>query len=259
MELHEYYVKEIFRQAGLPVLPGGVAYTPQEARHVATKIGSGPFWVKPQVLLGYSPNKKENPLLKRQLAENADQVLEVSSEILGAHLAGFPVDTPATIQRVYVEQAIPERVLCRFVFRVDFDCQTYTLTIVSEKYEKTLYLKELKLTNEAKKEVLKAMKINDRAVGRLLIDVLEKAYQLFVRYGAMAIELNPIVQGDRTLVVVDGRLIFDPDSLFRFPEIVKCQEIKLGHEQEAQAKKNAFRYTKMGGNIACLTNGIGLG
>ena len=75
----------------------------------------------------------------------------------------------------------------------------------------------------------------------------------------MAVELNPIVQNDKTLVVVDGRLVFDPDSLFRFPEIVKRQETKLGHERESLAKKNAFRYMKMNGNIACLVNGIGLG
>ena len=40
MELHEYYVKEIFRQAGLPVLAGGVAYTPREAKAVADIVSS---------------------------------------------------------------------------------------------------------------------------------------------------------------------------------------------------------------------------
>ena len=259
MELHEYYVKEIFKTAGLPVLLGGVAYTPEEAKNIACQMTSGPFWVKPQVLLGYTPDKKRNLLLEKRLAENSEEVLALTEQILGMHVKGFPADVPATIQRVYIEQAVQKKALCRFVFRVDFDRQTYTLTIVSDKGENTFFLTELKLTSAIKKEILKCMKINDRHIGRLLESVLEKAYRLFIHYGAVAVELNPIVQNDKTLVVVDGRLVFDPDSLFRFPEIVKRQEIKWGHEREALAKKNAFRYTKMCGNIACLVNGIGFG
>lgn len=259
MELHEYYVKEIFRRAGLPVLVGGVAYTPREAQAVANKIGTGPFWIKPLVLLAYSPDKKENPLLEKKLAENSTQVYEFSDFLLGAPLKGFPPDVPATITRVYVEQAIQNKSLCRFVFRVDFNTQSYTLTLISESAEKTFYLKNLKLEAKHKKEILSLMKIHEHSVAKRLWYILQKAYQLFTTYGAVAVELNPIVQNDKTLVVVDGRLVFDPDSLFRFPEIVKCQETKLGHEREALAKKNAFRYTKMGGNIACLTNGTGLG
>ena len=259
MELHEYYVKGIFKKSGIPVLAGGVAYTPAEALAVANKIGSGPFWLKPQVLLGYSPDRKENPLLEKRLLETPDQVQEAADNLLGAQLKVFSSDVSSVINRVYVEQAIQKKSLCRFVFRVDFDHQTYTLTLISERAEKTFYLTDLKLSSKHKKEILSLMKIHDRTITKMLWDVLEKAYRIFIYYGAVAVELNPIVQNDKTLVVVDGRLVFDPDSLFRFPEITKCQEIKLGHEREALAKRNSFRYTKMGGNIACLTNGIGLG
>ena len=259
MELHEYYVKEIFKNAGLPVLSGNVAYTPREAKDVASKIKTGPFWVKPQILLGYSPEKKEDILLEKRLAETPEDVFNSAQKILGTALKGYPADVSSTIQRVYVEQAVQQKSLCRFVFRVDFDSQTYTLTIVSDKFSKTFFLDDLKLTSSVKKEVIKSLKINNHHIKRALENILDKAYWLFTHYGAVAVELNPIVQNDETLVVVDGRLVFDPASLFRFPEITKYQETKLGHEREALAKKNAFRYTKMGGNIACLVNGIGLG
>ena len=124
MELHEYYVKGIFKKSGIPVLAGGVAYTPAEAVAVANKIGSGPFWLKPQVLLGYSPDKKENPLLEKRLLETPDQVQEAADNLLGAQLKVFSSDVSSVINRVYVEQAIQKKSLCRFVFRVDFDHQT---------------------------------------------------------------------------------------------------------------------------------------
>ena len=50
MELQEYHVKHIFRQAGLPVLKGAVAYTPEEAGQVAKKIGKPPYFLKAQWL-----------------------------------------------------------------------------------------------------------------------------------------------------------------------------------------------------------------
>ena len=39
MNLHEYQGKELFARYGLPVLPGQVAGTPEEARDVATSLG----------------------------------------------------------------------------------------------------------------------------------------------------------------------------------------------------------------------------
>ena len=108
MELHEYYVKKIFKDAGLPVLPGGVAYTSQEAMAVASKMKQGPFWVKPQILLGYSPEKKDDILLKKILAETPKDVFNMAEKILGTALRGYPADVSSTIQRVYVEQAVQQ-------------------------------------------------------------------------------------------------------------------------------------------------------
>ena len=39
MNLHEYQAKELFARFGLPVLPGQVASSPEEAREIAASIG----------------------------------------------------------------------------------------------------------------------------------------------------------------------------------------------------------------------------
>jgi succinyl-CoA synthetase beta subunit len=39
MNLHEYQGKELFARFGIPVLPGQVAVTPEEARDIAASIG----------------------------------------------------------------------------------------------------------------------------------------------------------------------------------------------------------------------------
>jgi len=39
LKLHEYQAKEILAKYGIPVPPGKVAFTPEEAREIAREIG----------------------------------------------------------------------------------------------------------------------------------------------------------------------------------------------------------------------------
>ena len=52
MKIHEYQAKELFRKYGVPVPDGGVAFTPEEARDVAQKLGGFPVVVKAQIHAG---------------------------------------------------------------------------------------------------------------------------------------------------------------------------------------------------------------
>ena len=51
MKIHEYQAKELLAQYGLPIPPGHVATTPEEARAAASQIG-GTVVIKAQVLVG---------------------------------------------------------------------------------------------------------------------------------------------------------------------------------------------------------------
>ena len=51
MDLFEYQGRDLFARHGLPVLAGGVAETPQEARAIADRLG-GQVVVKAQVKVG---------------------------------------------------------------------------------------------------------------------------------------------------------------------------------------------------------------
>ena len=165
----------------------------------------------------------------------------------------------STIQRLYIEQSTQLNVYCRLVFRVDFEKSGITFSITKDDQEiLSLPIQNMYLDKNFYSTVCRLLKINNQTIKKEFLNILNKSFQLFLNYGAMALELSPVVLKNNTLIVVDGRLIFDPDSLFRFPELEKRREVKLGHEREALAKKNSFRYTGLGGNIACLSNGIGL-
>src|SRR5262245_15835371 len=85
MNLHEYQAKELFARHGLPVLPGQVAATPEEARDIAASLG-GTVVIKAQVLVG--GRGKAGGV---QLAHAADEAFLKARDILALTIKGLPV------------------------------------------------------------------------------------------------------------------------------------------------------------------------
>ena len=52
MNIHEYQAKELLAKYGVPVQPGGVAYTAAEAQAVAMRLGGTSWAVKAQIHAG---------------------------------------------------------------------------------------------------------------------------------------------------------------------------------------------------------------
>src|SRR5215510_7389740 len=93
MNLHEYQGRELFARYGLPVLPGQVAASPEEARDIAASIG-GTVVIKAQVLVG--GRGKAGGV---KLATTPDEAYEKARDILALTIKGLPV------RKVLVAQA----------------------------------------------------------------------------------------------------------------------------------------------------------
>ena len=262
MELQEYHVKRIFKKAGLPVLRGDVAYSPSEAVAVASKIGKGPYFLKAQVVDG---NSCYGELVRPDTVSNGCACVTDKSAIseTAASLLGHPdwiknVAPLFEIQKLYVEEGAPEAVvLGSLVFRVNFEKQCAFLTLAPANKKTVSFV----LKNGLDTDILtKASVVFGKQFASEMKALLEKTYRLFQNYGAVAVELRPIIQlknGD--LRVIDGRLIFDPNTMHLFPDLVPLIESRVGKEREQIARQNHFRYMGLKGNIACVVNGIGLG
>ena len=85
MNLHEYQAKELFARFGLPVLPGQVATTPEEARDVAESIGATVV-IKAQVQVG--GRGKAGGV---KLAHSPEEAFERARDILALTIKGLPV------------------------------------------------------------------------------------------------------------------------------------------------------------------------
>src|SRR5512137_2157789 len=85
MNLHEYQAKQLFARYGLPVLPGQVAVTPEEAGDIAAALG-GTVVIKAQVLVG--GRGKAGGV---KLAHTPEEAVEKARGILALTIKGLPV------------------------------------------------------------------------------------------------------------------------------------------------------------------------
>jgi succinyl-CoA synthetase beta subunit len=89
--------------------------------------------------------------------------------------------------------------------------------------------------------------------------MFEGLYRLFEETDASLAEINPlIVTGDGKLVALDAKLNFDPNALFRHPDIVAMRDLDEEDPAEVEASKYDLSYISLDGNIGCLVNGAGL-
>jgi succinyl-CoA synthetase beta subunit len=84
-------------------------------------------------------------------------------------------------------------------------------------------------------------------------------FDLFVENDCSMVEINPMVRTeDDRIVLLDAKVGFDDNALFRHPEIVELRDLSEEEPTEVRAKAAGLSYVKLDGNIGCLVNGAGL-
>jgi len=95
-----------------------------------------------------------------------------------------------------------------------------------------------------------------RADGEKLFPILYKA---FVEKDMALLEVNPlIVMKDGHLRVLDAKMSFDGNALFRHEDVVALRDTSEEDEKEIEASKYDLAYVALDGNIGCMVNGAGL-
>ena len=84
-------------------------------------------------------------------------------------------------------------------------------------------------------------------------------YRAFVELDCSLLEINPLVvtkQGD--LRVLDAKVTFDGNALYRHPDVVALRDETEEDAKEIEASKYDLNYVTLDGNIGCMVNGAGL-
>ncbi len=84
-------------------------------------------------------------------------------------------------------------------------------------------------------------------------------YKAFTEKDMSLLEINPlIVMKDGHLRVLDAKVSFDGNALFRHPDVVELRDLSEEDEKEIEASKYDLAYIALDGTIGCMVNGAGL-
>jgi succinyl-CoA synthetase beta subunit len=91
------------------------------------------------------------------------------------------------------------------------------------------------------------------------VKLIGQLYQAFLEKDMSLLEINPLVvlkSGD--LRVLDAKITFDDNALYRHPDIVALRDKSEENEKEIEASKYELSYVALDGTIGCMVNGAGL-
>ena len=268
MKIHEYQGKEILRNFGVPVPRGIPAFTVQEAVEAAQKLG-GPVWVvKAQIHAG---GRGKGGGVK--LARSIDEVRTLAGQILGMQLVTHQtgpegqkvrrllIEDGADIKKEYYVSAVTDRATQKVAFMASseggMDIEEVAHS-TPEKIIKVFVDPAIGLTDAQAKELADGMTVPATSTAQAA-DVLKALYKIYMDTDASLVEINPLIlEGNGHIKALDAKFNFDPNALFRHPEIVAYRDLDEEDPAEVEASKFDLAYISLDGDIGCLVNGAGL-
>jgi succinyl-CoA synthetase beta subunit len=89
--------------------------------------------------------------------------------------------------------------------------------------------------------------------------LLRKLYDVFSDKDCTLLEINPLILTDVGIpLVLDVKMEFDDNALFRHPDVVALRDLAEEDPLEVEASRYKLNYVKLVGNIGCIVNGAGL-
>jgi len=268
MKIHEYQGKEILRNFGVPVPRGIPAFTVQEAVEAAQKLG-GPIWVvKAQIHAG---GRGKGGGVK--LARSIEEVKQLATEILGMQLVTHQtspegqkvrrllIEDGADIKKEYYVSAVTDRATQKVAFIVSSEGGMDIEEVAHSTPEKiiTEFVDPATgMTDVQGKKLADAIGVPAGSTAQA-VDVLQKLYKIYMDTDGSLVEINPLIlEGNGNIKALDAKFNFDPNALFRHPEIVAYRDLDEEDAAEVEASKFDLAYISLDGNIGCLVNGAGL-
>jgi succinyl-CoA synthetase beta subunit len=260
VNIHEYQAKEIFRKFGIPIPPGEVATTPEEAEAIARKFGTTVV-VKAQVHAG-GRGKAGGVKLARTPAD----AKSIAAQILKLTIKDLPVRkllvTPAAdiASEAYVG-IIVDRGSKRAVFMVSPAGGIDIEEVAAKTPDKIL---RHPIDPRYGLQAFEAMQLAfflypDIKQVRPAARILQQLYKAFSQSGASLAEINPLVttpSGD--VVALDAKMVIDDNELDRRPDIAALRDESAEAPSEVEARKANLTFIKLDGNVGCVVNGAGL-
>ncbi len=260
MKIHEYQARDLFKVYGIPVPDGFLCYSVADVREKVPDDNQLRV-VKAQVHAG-GRGKAGGVKLARSKAE----AIEKAGLILGMDIKGYRVG------KVLVANAVD--IAREFYVGLINDRNSKTITLMASaeggvEIEEVARVSPEKIIKMPINPVTGLMDWQARSVAlkllgdikhaRIVADILQKLYKLYIDTDSSLAEINPLVltPGDE-IWAIDGKMNFDDNALYRQPKVLAMREVTDDEQKEIDAHEKGLSYIKLDGSIGCMVNGAGL-
>jgi succinyl-CoA synthetase beta subunit len=278
MNIHEYQAKALLRSYGIPVSDGRVVLKAEDAKTAAGEL-DGPLWVvKAQIHAGgrgkghfKEPEAGEKGGVR--LARSVGEAAEFARQMLGRTLVTVQTgEAGKQVNRIYIEDGSDiERELYLALL---IDRQTSRISIVSSteggmSIEDVAHDTPEKILSFSVDPATGFQDFHGRRVAfglgltggqvKQCVGIVRNLYKLFVEKDMDMLEINPlVVLKDGNLKLLDAKMGFDGNAIYRHPDILSLKDETEEDPKELAAQKFDLNYVALDGDIGCMVNGAGL-
>ncbi len=278
MNIHEYQAKALLRSYGAPVSDGRVVLKAEEAKTAAGEL-DGPLWfVKAQIHAGGRGKGrfKEAEAGEKggvRLAKSVEEAASMAKQMLGRTLVTHQTGPAGKqVNRIYIEDGSDiarelylALLVDRQTSRIAFVCSTEGGMDIEEVAHKTpgkilsfSVDPATGLSDFHGRRVAFALGLEGAQV-KQCVALIRTLYRAFVEKDMEMLEINPlVVLKDGNLKVLDAKIGFDNNALYRQPEVMALRDETEEDPKELAASKFDLNYIALDGEIGCMVNGAGL-
>ncbi|MDQ4421098.1 ADP-forming succinate--CoA ligase subunit beta [Sphingobium sp. DEHP117] len=278
MNIHEYQAKELLAKYGAPIAAGHAAFTVDEAVAAAGKLPGPLYVVKAQIHAGGRGKgkfKELGPDAKGgvRLAKTLDEVKAAATDMLGNTLVTVQTGPAGKqVNRLYITDGADiakEFYLALLVDRASGRVAMVASTEGGMDIEEVAHSTPEKIHTIAIDPATGFMPHHGRRIAAALeltgdlakqaAKVASSLYAAFLGTDASQIEINPLAVTEQgNLLVLDAKVGFDGNALFRHPDLMELRDETEEDPAELEASKYDLAYIKLDGDIGCMVNGAGL-
>ena len=277
MNIHEYQAKELLAKFGVAVPKGIPALSVAEAVEAAKSLPGPLYVVKAQIHAGGRGKgkfKELGPDAKGgvRLAKTLEDVEGNAKEMLGNTLVTIQTgEAGKQVNRLYITDGVDigsEYYLSMVVDRASGRVALIVSTEGGMNIEDVAHDTPEKITTITVDPAQGFMPHHGRAVafalklkGDLAKQAQVMAKQLFDAFMALdceMLEINPLAECGDKLFVLDAKMSFDSNALYRHPDVLALRDVTEEDPAEVEASEYDLAYIKLDGNIGCMVNGAGL-
>ncbi len=278
MNIHEYQAKALLKSFGAPVAEGVAIFSADEAEAAAKSLPGPLYVVKSQIHAGGRGKGKFRELGPDakggvRLAFSIEEAKKHAKEMLGNTLVTAQTgEAGKQVNRLYIEDGadidrelylslLVDRSVGQVAFVVSTEGGMDIEAVAHDTPEKILTVAinpEAGVTADDLAKLTSALKLEGeaKADAEKLFPILYKA---FVEKDMSLLEINPlIVMKNGRVRVLDAKVSFDGNALFRHDDIKALRDETEEDAKEIEASKWDLAYVALDGNIGCMVNGAGL-